>query len=266
MMEFFTRLIATATLLWLTTVANAADLTDVAKIIEKANHVAFYQGDDGIATARMLIVDNQGRKQFRQFTIARKDDSSKDTDQNFFVHFERPADVKKTTFLVNKHLDRDDDRWLYLPSLDLVKRIAAGDKRTSFVGSHFYYEDVSGRQIDEDNHTLLETTSEHYIIESKPKDKNSVEFARYRIWINKADFLPVKTLYFDEQNKEYRKVEAAEVQVIDGFPTATKVRIDDFNAEGYTLMELRDVKYNVGLNADDFSERSLRNPPTSLTR
>ncbi len=28
------------------------------------------------------------------------------------------------TLLVWKHQDRDDDRWLYLPALDLVKRIA----------------------------------------------------------------------------------------------------------------------------------------------
>ncbi len=39
-----------------------------------------------------------------------------------------------------------------LPDLDLVKRIAAGDKRTSFVGSHFLYEDISGRAVQEDKH------------------------------------------------------------------------------------------------------------------
>lgn len=244
----------------------AADLTDVSTIVKKANRVAFYQGEDGKATARMLIVDSQGRKQFRQFSIARKDLGEGDTDQNFFVYFERPADVKKTAFLVNKHLERDDDRWLYLPSLDLVKRIAAGDKRTSFVGSHFYYEDVSGRQLNEDTHKLLETTDTHYIIEATPKAPDTVEFSKYKVWIDKTSFMPVKTIYLDKQGKEYRKVEAVEIQTIQGFPTATKMRIDDMKADGYTLMEMRDIHYDVGLNADDFSERSLRNPPPSLTQ
>lgn len=253
-------------LLTLSPTLFAEDLTDVNTIVEKANHVAFYQGQDGKATARMLIVDSQGRKQFRQFSIARKDLSDTDKDQNFFVYFERPADVKKTAFLVHKHLDQDDDRWLYLPSLDLVKRIAAGDKRTSFVGSHFYYEDVSGRQLDEDTHQLLETTDTHYVIKATPKAPQSVEFIHYNVWIDKASFMPVKTLYFDNQGKEYRKVEAVEIQSIQGFPTATKMRIDDLKSEGYTLMEMRDIHYNLGLNADDFSERSLRNPPSGLTQ
>jgi hypothetical protein len=55
-------------------------------------------------------------------------------DQDYVVLFSRPADVRNTVFLVKKHVASDDDRWLYLPGLDLVRRIAAGDKRTSFVG------------------------------------------------------------------------------------------------------------------------------------
>ncbi|MDX1695330.1 MAG: outer membrane lipoprotein-sorting protein [Ketobacteraceae bacterium] len=263
-------------LLWMTlfafcnTAIAADDLTDADTIVRKANHVAFYQGTDGKATARMLIVDSQDRKQFRQFSIARKDindggdDGHADGDQSFFVYFHRPADVKKTAFLVNKHLDRDDDRWLYLPSLDLVKRIAAGDKRTSFVGSHFYYEDVSGRQLDEDHHRLKETTNKHYVIEAKPKKPDSVEFSSYQVWINKENFVPEKTVYFDQQGKAYRTVEAVEIETVQGFPTATKMRIDDQKSGGYTLMELRDIHYDVGLSADHFSERSLRNPPPDL--
>lgn len=242
----------------------ANDLNNVKDIVAAANHAAFYQGHDGKARARMLIVDSQGRKQFRQFTIARKDQDEQNGDQNFFVYFERPSDVKKTAFLVNKHIGKEDDRWLYLPSLDLVKRIAAGDKRTSFVGSHFYYEDVSGREINEDHHRLVETNEQHYVVEGIPKDKAAVEFSRYRVWIDKTNMLPVKTVYFDNQDKEYRKIQAIEVKTVNGFPTATKIRIDDLIANGYTLMELRNIQYNIGLKSEHFSERSLRNPPGNL--
>lgn len=251
---------------FITSQSQAADLTDAKVIVEKANHVAFYQANDGKALARMLIIDNQGRKQFRQFSIARKDLSDNDKDQMFFVDFKRPADVKKTTFLVHKRIDSEDDRWLYLPSLDLVKRISAGDKRTSFVGSHFYYEDVSGRQLKEDSHTLSETTNKFYIISAQPKAPETVEFTSYKVWIDKHNFMPVKTEYYNERGEIYRKVEALEIEDIAGFPTATKMRIDDLNADGYTLMELKNVEYNIGLSDSEFSERSLRNPPSSLTQ
>ncbi len=249
-----------------TATSFASDTPDVNEIITKANHTAFYQGNDGKAKARMLIIDSQGRKQFRQFTIARKDLSDTDSEQLFFVNFERPSDVKKTTFLVNKHMDKDDDRWLYLPNLDLVKRISAGDKRTSFVGSHFYYEDVSGRRIDEDVHELVETNANYYILKGTPKNPKTVEFSYYKAWIDKNTYMPVKTQYFDDNNKGYRKVEALKIEERDGFPTATKVRIDDYKSGGHTLMELRNVAYNVGLSVSDFSERSLRNPPGNLVK
>jgi len=140
--------------------ARTADLANVAEIVDRANKAAFYAGDDGRALVRMTITDAQGRERIRQFIIIRKDIEA-GGDQYYAVLFTRPAEVRNTVFIVKKHVGKDDDRWLYLPGLDLVKRIAAGDKRTSFVGSHFFYEDVSGRGVDDDEHELLETTEKY---------------------------------------------------------------------------------------------------------
>ena len=124
-------------------------ILDVNTIVNKANLVAYYQGQDGKAKVNMVIRDKQGQKRHREFIIIRKD--VKDGgDQKYYVYFLKPADVRKMVYMVHKHTDqkKDDDRWLYLPALDLVKRIAAGDKRTSFVGLNFLYEDVSGRSLE----------------------------------------------------------------------------------------------------------------------
>lgn len=246
---------------WLTGPLHAADLNDVEQIVEKANLAAFYAGNDGRAETRMLIVDGQGRKQMRQFTILRRDVAD-GGDQQFLVLFSHPADIRRTIFLVQKHVGPDDDdRWLYLPGLDLVKRIAAGDKRTSFVGSDFFYEDVSGRGIDEDFHELIETTAEHYVIRNVPKDPGSVEFAEYTVWVDKSNFMPVKTEYLDNTDKPYRRVEALEITTIQGFATATKMKVSNLRNGAYTLNEMRFIAYDLGLPEDVFSERSLRNPP-----
>ena len=140
--------------------SNSQNLTDVNTIIKKANLAAYYQGEDGKAQARMLIVDKQGNKQIRQFTILRKDQTDL-AEQDFLVFFSKPSDVKGTVFRVSKKVSGEDDRWLYLPALDLVKRISAGDKRTSFVGSHYFYEDISGRSIEEDTFKLLSSVPWH---------------------------------------------------------------------------------------------------------
>lgn len=166
----------TAVMLLIAGVAASATLTDANEIVAQANLASYYAGQDGRSEVRMSIKDAQGREQRRQFTVLRRNVEA-GGDQDFLVVFSRPSDVRGTVYLVKKHVGKDDDRWLYLPGLDLVKRISAGDKRTSFVGADYFYEDVSGRGPDEDTHELLETTDAYYVVQHVPKDASNVEFA-----------------------------------------------------------------------------------------
>ena len=245
---------------------ESASSIDVAEIVNKAEQAAYYAGNDGRSMARMLIVDEQGRKQMRQFTILRKDvlnEVGADTgDQRMLVFFSRPTEVEGTVFRVEKHaaLNSDDDRWLYLPALDLVKRIAAGDKRTSFVGSHFFYEDVSGRATAQDSFELLEQTQTHYRLKATPKDTALVEFSHYVVEIDKDTYLPTLINFYKGDNN-YRRVEAVTIETIQGNPTVVRSKVTDLASGGYTLMEFRGIEYDIGLPDSIFSERSLRVPP-----
>ena len=49
----------------------------------------------------------------------------------------------------------DDERFLYLPSLGRVRRIAGSEAQESFVGSDFTYEDIGGREFDDFTYTCL---------------------------------------------------------------------------------------------------------------
>lgn len=253
------------TLLALSTMGWATEPT-VDQIVERANLVAYYSGDDGRAHVTMTIHDAQGGTRNRAFTMIRMDVGEDGGDQKFYVYFEAPADVRKMAFLVWKNANRDDDRWLWLPALNLVKRIAPGDKRTSFVGSDFFYEDVSGRALEEDVHTLVETTADHYVIKNEPRDPDSVEFSHYTVWIDKDTYLPMKAEYVDKTGQLYRRVEALKVTDIDGFPTVVESRADDLVANTYTINRFDKVEYNIGLNERLFTERYLRRPPREVTR
>ncbi len=240
-------------------VPAAEELPNVKDIVDRANRVAYYAGDDGKAKVSMTITDSQGRVRTREFVILRKDVSD-GGEQNFYVYFNKPSDVRKMVFMVHKKIEGDDDRWLYLPALDLVKRIAASDKRTSFVGSHFLYEDVSGRSIHEDEHTLIGTDEKYYILNNIPKDPSTVEFSSYKIWIDRKSFMPMKAEYRDRDGKAYRIVEALEVEDVQGHPTVVKSRVKDIINGGETVSIFDDVTYDIGLG-DIFTERYLRRAP-----
>ena len=243
---------------------NGADLTDAQEIADQAASVSFYQGKNGSADVLMTITDSRGRTREREMTILRKDEGEDLGKQRFFVYFQAPADVSRTTFLVWKNPGADDDRWLYLPALDLVRRIAASDERTSFVGSNFYYEDVSGRAPGEDQHELEETTDTYYILKSTPKNPDEVEFDHYRSWIHKGTFLPVKTEYYRDDGEAYRRYEALAVETIDGFPTVVRSKMTDLEREGSTTLEYSKVVYDEEMSDDIFEERYLRNPPAAV--
>jgi len=253
--------------------AAKEEILTVDQIVDKTNHVAYYQGADGRAKVKMTITDSQGRQRNRELTILRwdqpdpslpKEEQHKDSsfcgEQKIYAFFDRPADVYKTVFMVWKHLNKDDDRWMYLPALDLVKRISATDKRTSFIGSHFFYEDVSGRNINDDVHELVKTTKDYYVLKNTPKDPKLVEFAYFEMWIYRKNFIVVKTDYYDKQNKKYRSYQALEVKNIQGYPTVTKAKMTDLRTNGNTLLEYTDVKYDIGIPESIFTERYLRKP------
>ncbi|SFX21628.1 outer membrane lipoprotein-sorting protein [Marinospirillum alkaliphilum] len=232
----------------------------VSEIIERANQASYYAGRDGRSEARMRIEDNRGRTQTRQFSVLRKNVEGSD-EQKYLVVFSRPSEFRGTVFLVHKNPAADDDRWLYLPDLDLVRRIAPGDKRTSFVGAHIFYEDISGRNLNEDRHELLEETDQHYVLKSTPKAPGSVEFASFQTWIDKETFLPVRIEYTNAVGEVYRIMENANIEVVDGYPTPMMMRVQDLQSGGNTVVQFRGVSYDLGIPDAVFTERSLRNPP-----
>jgi len=244
----------------------------VEEIVERSNRVAYYQGASGRSQISMVIRDKQGQERTREFTILRWNAPGEVEgmdpcgDQKFYVYFQRPADVNKMAFLVWKHLKKEDDRWLYLPALDLVKRISSADKRTSFAGSDFFYEDVSGRNIEEDVHELLETNETFYVLKNTPKDPAGVEFSYYKMWVHKDTFVTVQVEFFDKKGDLYRQYNATKVEDVQGFKTVTQASMKDLRTGGETINEYRDVQYDIEIPEDIFTERYLRRAPTRYLR
>lgn len=237
-----------------------ADKLTAQEIVEKASEAFYYQGKDQRSFVKMTITGRNGKTRGRSFTTLRRNDSGKGGDQSFYTYFHEPADVSRMVFIAKKKVGGSDERWLYLPALDLVKRIAASDKRTSFVGSNFYYEDVSGRNVTADNHKLVQTTKTFYVIESTPKDGGDVEFASSKTWVHRASFIPTKIEYYDKKAKTIRVMTVDKVGKIQGYTVPTKATIADPVAGTKTTVEFSS-EYDVGLPAKLFGERYLRRAP-----
>ncbi|MBI4561794.1 MAG: outer membrane lipoprotein-sorting protein, partial [Candidatus Rokubacteria bacterium] len=229
----------------------------------------YYPGYDMRARFTLRVVSRDGKERLRALTMTRRD-LRDGGEQRYFIYFHRPPDVRDMTFLVWKYPGKDDDRWLYVPALKLVRRIAASDKRSSFAGSDFSYEDVSGREPEEDTHKLLREEKvgarAAHVMESVPKDPGSVDFGRKVSWIDKATWLPLKEEYYDRRGELARLFTAEEIKEIQGFWTVTKRVMKNVQSGHWSEAVYGEVRYNQKLSAELFSERALRAPPADLTR
>ena len=239
------------------------------EIMGKAHLAMFYPGEDMRARVTMRLVSRDGKERVRELTMSRRD-LQDGGEQRYFIYFHRPPDVRDMTFLVWKYPGKDDDRWLYIPALKLVRRIAASDKRSSFAGSDFSYEDVSGREPEEDTHKLLkeEKVGERaaYVVESVPKDPASVDFGRKVSWIDRATWLPLKEEYYDRRGELSRLFTAEEVKEVQGFWTVTRRVMKNVQTGHWSESVMAEVRYNQKLLPELFTERALRAPPAELSR
>ena len=245
------------------------------RIIANSQLAFYYQGEDMKADVVMELIAKGGGKRTRVMTMLRRNETE-GGNQKYFIYFHKPGDVRRMTFMVWKYPKKEDDRWIFVPAVDLIRRIAADDKRSSFVGSDFTYEDISGRDVASDTHSLLRSEKlenrDCFVIESIPKEPT--EYIKRLSWIDKKSFLPLKEEYYDAQNELFRVFTADKIEDIkvgegtteNVFPTVTRRTMKNLKTGHRSEVVYKSVSYNLGLGDKDFSERHMRRPPRSWIR
>jgi len=245
------------------------------EIMERSQLAYYFAGEDAKGMLTMDLIDRKGNTRQRVMTMLRRNQENSG-EQKYFIYFHEPGDVRRLTFMIWKYPGKEDDRWIYVPAVDLIRRIAADDKYSSFVGSDFSYEDVSGRDLSEDTHILLREEPlddrEAFVVQSIPL--TPAAFTRRVSWIDKDSFLPLKIEYFDAQNQLQRIFTANAIEDIaagDGdsghvYRTIMRRTMENVRTGHRTEVTVTSVSYDLGLSDEDFSERHMRRPPRAWTR
>ncbi len=177
------------------------------------------------------------------------------------IVFQKPASVQGTRFLSVENQGRDDDRWIFLPALGRTRRIAGSDGASSFMGSHFSYDDLSSRDAARDSHELLREEKigdiDCYVIESKPLKAGDWQYARSLSWIGKESFVLMKSEMFDSSGRMVKRLSASNVQRIDGVWTARLLRMEDIAKGGSTTIEYTIVQHGKDIPSGVFTTKYL---------
>lgn len=262
------------TLLFAVTSA-AQNVPSATEIVEKSQQAFYYPGADMRAKVTMTLITSEGQTRTRVLTMLRRNDPAS-REQRYFLYFHEPGDIRRMAFLVWKYPGRDSDRWLFIPAVNMVRRVAARDSRSSFVGSDFTYEDISGRDLSADAHTQVgeEKVGDRtcYVIQSVPRTET--DYTKKLAWIEEKTYLPLKEDYYDAQGEITREFTADEIESVAGrsgsepknYPTITKRTMKNVKSGHRTEVSFSDVAYDVGIENDVFTERALQSPPQKWIR
>ena len=225
-------------------------------------------GRDSRAEMRMKLFDRHGRARERALTLAilrgRRSPGAPKTapdGDRLLMRFSYPNDIRGTGFLVWEHSDSEDERFLFLPSLGRVRRIAGEETQESFVGSDLTYEDIGGREFEDYAYAIVSENASWngrpaWQLESKRKDA-SVKFPRAVSLVLKDSFVVVQADIYNRRNEKQKVYRVRRLERVEGIWTAMDAEMTDDLDHTRTELVIERVDYNVGLREPDFSRREL---------
>jgi outer membrane lipoprotein-sorting protein len=230
---------------------NAADLVRASR-----NRI---QADTLSTRSRMVITARDGSVSERVL-----DQYSKDGPRGSrsVIVFQRPAGVANTRFLTMETPGGADDRWIFLPSLGKVRRIAASEGSGSFMGTDFSYDDISSsdRDVDLDNHRLSGEDTLNgracYVIESVPKD-SSYQYSKMVQWIDKDNSVIHKIDLYDRRGNPVKVLEILDLKEVQGRLSPMETRMTTLGAGTRTSLIAEILKYNDPIPEGVFTTRFL---------
>jgi hypothetical protein len=205
--------------------------------------------------SRMVITARNG-----SITERRIDQYAKDgpNGSRMVIVFQSPANVAGTRFLTMDAAGGGEDRWIFLPGLGKVRRIAASEGSSSFMGTDFSYDDMSmlDRDIALDTHSVLreepfdkpfdETSNGGaacYVVQSIPKDPH-YQYSKMLFWIDKSSSLLYKGELFDRRGALVKVMEVSDFRVVQDRLTPMQTKVSTVAAGTFTTVHVEIVRYD----------------------
>ncbi len=252
----------------LTGVALAADLLggDVVKNCEYKN-----PGEDQLSRLSIALIDKDENERKNIYARLWKNYHGKEgVLDKMVLYTEFPPDAKGTGFMrwgYTASSGKLADQWLYLPQLRKIRRVSVRDPGDSFLGSDLTYGDIEERVLAADVHTLLRVEEtggvKYHVVESTPKEARP-QYSKKISWYAKApdwnSCYKAKMEYYDPQGS-LLKTQVLSWQQVGGAWAWDRVEVENYQTKHKSVFEVTGVKFGVGLEDRQFSERELKKGP-----
>jgi len=225
---------------------------------------------DETTKAAMHIYEGKALAKKRELTTWVK--TGKSYEDRSLIRFHAPADIRGTGMLTHQHGKSEDDQWIYLPATKKSKRLASGERKNSFVGSDYSYEDLRTENLSIYSYKVVEKSmikklgQECYVVDAMPAseaEKRNSGYSKRRMWVGSKDWQIHRIDYYKADGdkgviKSQRFSDFKSLPAWKGFTRAGKAVMLNKKKKSKTEFVFSDRTIDAGLGDDNFSERKLK--------
>jgi hypothetical protein len=241
--------------------AVSPDSTDAREIMEAVEAREGF--NNSMFRLGITITDSGGRERTRQVQVRTM---KFDGGSSQLVLFESPADLRNTGLLSIDYDDgsKDDDQWLYLPSVGRTTRIASADKSGSFMGTDLTYADMTRKDPGAYDYRIVEQSAdvdgeECWLIEATPKtekEQSETGYAKTQVWVSKTRLMPLQVKAWVIDGKRFKYTKLGDIRQVEGEWVAHQVTVRTVrNGEVESASTL--VTSEMAVNSDQVTEQDF---------
>ncbi|MFQ6677167.1 MAG: outer membrane lipoprotein-sorting protein [Fidelibacterota bacterium] len=208
---------------------------------------------------KMILTNSKGKTRMNEMISKSLDGNKKQ-----IIWFLEPKDDRGVSFLKIEHDNSDDEMRMWLPAFKKVRRISSKKKSDSFMGSDMSYEDLTNRDIDENEYNRLGDQIVNgvkcYVLEIIPKKEAKSSYSKHISWIAQDGLFGVKEESYDKRGKIFKKKEFT-FQKMKEYFIVVRVYVENVQKKHSTEVTFSNISVDTGIDKNLFHEKNLKRIP-----
>ena len=211
------------------------------------------------AKIELVIRNGAGNERRRRFEAASK---IIDDRMHSIGRLTYPEHLRGMTILQIEAPDRSHDAFVYLPSMQSVRRVSTAQRGDAFFGTDVTYEDLERRYARD--YVLVSMSADEvqgesaFAVRARPRLPQS--YHEITFWIAESDHVILQAHYFKRGAKEpFRTISAPRsgMSKLNGHTLPTKLVVENHSRGTTTEVTYRDLMVNPEIDNRVFSIRTL---------
>lgn len=162
-------------------------------------------------------------------------------------------------------LKRYKEVWSWMPSIERTIKLPPSMMGQSWMGTDLTNDDLvrESSNITDYTHQLLEDSTVQgkvcYKVELTPKEDVAVVWGKVMAFIDKEDYIQLRTEMYDEDGYLVNVMNSSDIQVMDGVKMATKMEFIPVDKNGQkTIMKFDKMDFDFALDESFFTTQNMK--------